>query len=264
LNSVRFDRKPNLKINTQTRFKHKAKESNTPMANTTLRIATLALITPTVLAGIPSVSLYNDRADFNLASGGAPMTIETFESESLGIIALPTNFDSGLSASFASGSVTSYIGAGDPHDYGNENTTPNGRNYLGLGDDGFADDGSPTHDTGTYSIAYTFGTTANAFAFDLSGVNLLNSAMGLSITTLNNGQVMDDFFYASDQTFTVRFYGIITDNTFDTIHISVPQDSFGDYADYGAFDDITWGTVPTPSTTTLLAMTTILTTRRRR
>lgn len=220
--------------------------------------ASAVVLAAAAAQGVAAPTIYTDRADFD--ANTTLRQIETFENETLGNTPLPTAFASGLGASFASGSVSTHIGAGS-NDFGFQNTTDNGRKYLAFGGGLFDADGGSIDEFGSYSVAFSFGgQTANAFGFDISGVIFNLTAMGFSVTTLNNGQVMDDFFVPSDQVFGVRFYGMVLESAFDEIRIQISSD--GVWADYAAFDDVTWA-VPAPSTAGLLALGGALAMRRR-
>ncbi len=225
-------------------------------------ITTLALLASGVqLAHAGSFDIYDTRIQFDMSSGA--QTIETFESELLGDLALPTLFDSGLGLAMPVGGVSSYIGAGDPDGYGMENTTDQGRNYLAFGRNITVAGAPDMPQTGSYSAEFTFGGQVNAFGFDLSGTEFPFGADGFNVTTFANGQIVDDFFWSSDQIFNARFYGLVTEGSFDTIRINIPVIGLSGTADYIAFDDVTWG-VPTPSSAALLALGGLAAARRRR
>lgn len=221
--------------------------------------AVLAMSTTIASAG--GFATYSDRAVFNMDAG--TLSIEDFESELLGDLVLPTGFDSGLGLAMPVGGVSSYIGAGDPNGYGFENTTAAGRNYLAFGRNDTVPGAPDMPQTGSYSAEFGFGGAVSAFGFDLSGAEFQFAAMGFNVTTFSNGQIQDDFFFASDQLFGVEFYGLITSNAFDTIRINLPVLGTQGTADYVAFDDVTWG-VPTPAGSALLALGGLIATRRRR
>ena len=222
-------------------------------------VVLLAASSPLALAG--GYTTYTDRNAFNADSGA--LSIETFESESLGNLALPTLLDSGLGIGMPVGSVDSYIGAGDPDGFGFENTTLGGRNYLAFGRNIPVPGAPDQQQTGSYSVEFSFGAQVNAFGFDLSGPEFLVSAVGFNVSTFDNGQLMDDFFFPSDQLFSERFYGLVTSDAFDSIRINIPVIGNSGVADYVAFDDVSWG-VPSPSAMSLLALGGLVTTRRRR
>lgn len=223
--------------------------------------AITALTLSATLANAGGYSTYADRNSFNADAGA--LSIETFESESLGDLALPTILDSGLGVALPSGNVSSYIDAGDPNGNGFENTTFNGRNYLAFGRNIIVPGAPDMPQTGSYSAEFTFANTISAFGFDLSGAEFAPSANGFNVTTFENGQIVDDFFYPSNQFFSIEFYGIITANAFDTIRINIPVIGNTGIADYVAFDDVTWG-VPTPSALSMLALGGLISTRRKR
>ncbi|MCA9275060.1 MAG: hypothetical protein KDA29_03460 [Phycisphaerales bacterium] len=226
---------------------------------TTITITTLALSAPAVLAG--GYSTYTDRNSFEMNTGA--LSIEDFESEPLGNFAPPTLLDSGLGIALPVGSVDSYIGAGNPDNFGFENTTLNGRNYLAFGRNIPVAGAPDMPQTGAYSAEFSFGGQVNAFGFDLSGAEFLVSAIGFNVSTFNNGQLIDDFFFPSDQLFSTRFYGIVTGDAFDSIRINLPVIGNTGVADYVAFDDVSWG-VPSPSAMSLLALGGLAAARRRR
>jgi len=227
--------------------------------NTKITTAALALSSSLALAG--SYTTHTDRTMFNAIAG--MLSIETFESESLGDIALPTILDSGLGIAMPVGNVSSFIDAGDPLNNGFENTTLNGRNYLAFGRNIPVAGAPDMPQTGSYSVEYTFGGSVNAFGFDLSGAEFATAAGGFNVTTFANGQVAHDFFFASDQFFAERFYGIVADQAFDAIRINLPVLGTNGTADYVAFDDVTWG-VPSPSALSMLALGGLISTRRKR
>ena len=71
-------------------------------------------------------------------------------------------------------------------------------------------------ETGSYSAAFSFAGLNRAFGFDLSGFQPESAANGFNITTLNNGQVMADFFVASEDLFgQVSFFGFIFGDAFE-------------------------------------------------
>lgn len=230
-----------------------------------MKTTTTAVLTLLAVSALPAaaggLSTYTDRAGF-VADAGT-LSIEDFESEQLGDLALPTLFDSGLGVGMPVGSVSSYIGAGDPDSFGFENTTLMGRNYLAFGRNNMVPGAPDTPQTGSYSAEFTFGGAVNAFGFDLSGAEFFFGANGFNVTTFSNGQIGEDFFFPSDQVFGVAFYGLITDASFDAIRINIPVIGGSGTADYVAFDDVSWG-VPTPSGVSLLALGGLMVTRRRR
>jgi hypothetical protein len=226
-----------------------------------IKTVTTALALGSSLALAGSYTTYTDRTMFNANAG--MLSIETFESESLGDVALPTILDSGLGIAMPVGSVSSFIDAGDPFNNGFENTTLNGRNYLAFGRNIPVAGAPDMPQTGSYSVEYTFGGSVNAFGFDLSGAEFLTAANGFNVTTFTNGQIAQDFFFPSDQFFTERFYGMIADQAFDAIRINLPVLGTNGTADYVAFDDVTWG-VPSPSAISMLALGGLISTRRKR
>lgn len=231
-----------------------------PMNPIPISLNAIIAVSSTALAGIPGT--YDDRLLFNADAGA--LSIETFESEALGDLALPTLLDSGLGVAMPVGSVSSYIGAGDPDSYGFENTTDTGRKYLGFGRNVPVPGADDMPQTGAYSAEFTFsGGSVNAFGFDLSGAEFFFGAQGFNVTTFSNGQIRDDFFLPTTQLFGVEFYGIISDDAFDTISINLPVIGANGTADYVAFDDVVWG-VPAPSSLALLGLGTLLTARRPR
>lgn len=227
------------------------------MRNTT---SVLAITLAASIAHAGGITTYTDRAGFNADTGS--LTIEGFESEALGELALPTVFDSGLGVAMPSGSVSSYIGADDIHSF--QNTTVMGRNYLAFGRTVHIPGAPSMPQTGSYSAEFSFESAVNAFGFDLSGAEFPDGANGFNVTTYNNGQIRDDFFFASDQIFTVEFYGIISGDSFDAIRINISVIGLNGIADYVAFDEVTWGVVPAPSAASLLALGGLIASRRRR
>lgn len=220
-------------------------------------IPLIALAIPCSATLASGVSIYNDRANFTIDAGS--VNIETFENEALGQFAMPTVFSSGLSAALTSGAVSSLIEAGDPSGFGFQNTTDGGRNYLRMGSGG--------SESGSYTTAFTTQSAVRAFGFDISGFQPTNAANGFNLTLLNNGQLIDDIFVPSDQVFNeVRFFGFIYFGIdFDEVRVNIPILNIGgDPADHVAFDDVTWGQVPAPSTAALLALTGLAASRRRR
>lgn len=229
------------------------------MNSTARTFATLALSAPAVLAG--GYSTYTDRNSFEMNTGA--LSIEDFEFEPLGNFAPPTLLDSGLGIALPVGSVDSYIGAGDPNNFGFENTTLGGRNYLAFGRNIPVAGAPDMPQTGAYSVEFSFGGQVNAFGFDLSGTEFPFGVDGFSVTILDNGQIVDDFFWSSDQIFDPRFYGMVTDDAFDAIRINISIIGVSGVADYVAFDDVSWG-VPSPSAMSLLALGGLAAARRRR
>jgi hypothetical protein len=223
--------------------------------------AITALTLSTTLANAGGYTTYTDRNSFNADAGA--LSIETFESESLGDLALPTILDSGLGVAMPVGNVSSYVGAGNPDSFAFENTTFNGRNYLAFGRNVMVPGAPDMPQTGSYSVEYTFTGAVSAFGFDLSGAEFLFAAGGFNVTTYSNGQIADDFFFASDQLFSARFYGLVADQSFDAIRINLPVLGSNGTADYVAFDDVAWG-VPTPSALSMLALGGLISTRRKR
>ncbi len=203
-------------------------------------------------AALGAVDFYDSRAAFDAVI--TSQAIETFESESTGDLTPPTLFDSGLTVGLTSGAVSNYIATSSP--YGFENTTAGGENFLAFG----RNPAAGGTETGSYTVQFTFGASVTGFGFDLSGFE--SPADGFNVTILNGGQIVDDFFQPSDQLFGVRFYGFVSDVSFDEFRVNVPVLT-GGTADYVAFDDVTWG-VPTPGTAALLGLGAIAGVRRRR
>ncbi|MAO22538.1 MAG: hypothetical protein CMJ25_17460 [Phycisphaerae bacterium] len=223
----------------------------------TITLAMLA--TTTALTNAGGLSIYDNRADFNINTG--PQTIEDFEAEQLAQIAMPSVFSSGLGANLFNGSVTSYIEAGDPDGYGFQNTTAGGRKYLRFGHNipGAAGE------TGSYSVDFTFGQAVQAFGFDISGFQPQDGADGFNLTLFSNGQIVEDLFVPATQNgFDVEFFGFVADASFDTARVNIPVLNTNSTADYVAFDEVTWSTVPTPASASLLALGGLIATRRKR
>jgi len=218
----------------------------------------IALPTSIALAGVTLT--YDDRAAFELDAG--IVQTETFEGETLGQFAMPTTFGSGLAADLTSGAVSSLIEAGDPDSYGFQNTTDGGRKYLRMGHIPIG--AGP--ETGSYTLAFTTQQATNAFGFDISGFQPNSAADGFNITFLNNGQVVDELFVPSDQAFDdVGFYGFFHKSAmYNEIRVNIPVLNQGGIADFAAFDDVTWGVVPAPSTAALFALAGFTASRRRR
>ena len=215
-----------------------------------LALCGLALCTAHAAA---DVSVFTDQDLFHAQTGA--LTIETFENETLGELALPAVFTSGLTAEIVSGDVASMIEAGNPDSFGFQNTTEGGRKYLRFGQ---------VLDTGSYSVEFTFGMSANAFGFNLSGFQPSDAAGGFNVSIFSNGQLTEDFFVPSDQPFPgVGFYGFVSSSDFDAIRINLPVLNNLSNADYVAFDDVAWG-VPTPSALSLLGMAGLCLSKRRR
>jgi len=224
-----------------------------------ITLATITAITLPASLALAVTTTYTDRALYTLDAGLSQ--VENFESEDLGQFAMPTTFSSGLSADLFNGSVSSLIEAGDPDEYGFQNTTDDGRKYLRMGQRpiGGADE------TGSYTIQFTTDSAVNSFGFNISGFQPGVGANGFNLTLMNDAQIVDDLFIPSDLSATeVGFFGFINaQGDFNTIRINIPVIS-NQTADYVAFDDVTWATIPAPSTASLLALTTLLATRRRR
>lgn len=230
--------------------------------NSTAYLLTLTALSSTTLAGVAGVDHYDNRADFSADAGA--LNLEDFESEDLGGLMLPAAFDSGLSAGLASGAVTASIEAGDPDFYGFTNTTDGGRKYLRFGHDIEVPGAPDMTETGSYSAALSFAGLNRAFGFDLSGFQPDQAANGFNVTTLNNGQVMSDFFVPSGNLFDqAGFFGFIFDDAFNEIRINIPVLA-DQTADFVAFDDIAWGAVPSPSALSILGLAGIAASRRRR
>jgi hypothetical protein len=222
----------------------------------------LSALSSTALAGVAGVNQYDDRALFNTDAGA--LNLEDFESEDLGGLMLPAGFDSGLNAGLASGAVTASIEAGNPDSFGFVNTTDGGRKYLRFGQNNQIPGAPDMPETGSYSAAFSFAGLNRAFGFDLSGFQPDQAANGFNVTTLNNGQVMADFFVPSNNLFDqAGFFGFIFDDTFNEIRINIPV-LFDQSADFVAFDDIAWGAVPSPSALSFLGLAGIAASRRRR
>ncbi len=232
--------------------------------NSTAYLLTLTALSSTTLAGIAGVDLYDNRTDFNTDAGA--LNLEDFESEDLGGLMLPAAFDSGLNAEITSGAVSASIEAGDPDFYGFTNTTDGGRKYLRFGQDNPVPGAPDMPETGSYSASFSFAGLNRAFGFDLSGFQPESAANGFNVTTLNDGQIMADFFFPTEDQFgQVEFYGFIFDDAFDEIRINIPVLDSQDFtADYVAFDDVAWGAVPSPSALSILGLAGIAATRRRR
>lgn len=210
-----------------------------------------------------AVNFYDTRAAFEGASFN--LAIEDFESESLGDVALPNAFDSGLGVDLTQGAVSNYVDAGDPDGFGFENTVGN-RNYLAFGRNNDIP-GGPTGqpETGSFTVSFTCNDNEsfNAFAFDLSGFQAPDGANGFNVTMLDDGQIVHDFFVPSDQSFTPAFYGFTSFDEFNEVRINIPVLNFESAADFSAFDGVAWG-IPTPGATSLLALAALGVTRRRR
>lgn len=222
-------------------------------------ITALALLSAcSTLTFAGTLDQYTDRASFNLNTGA--QSIEDFESEPLAQIAMPSVFDSGLSADLTSGFVSSFIEAGDPDGYGFQNATLGGRRYLRFGQN---TPGTPG-ETGSYSVEFSFGQSVNAFGFDISGFQPTNAADGFNLSLFSNGQLIEDIFIFSDQgALDLNFYGFVSDMSFDSARVFIPVLNSNSVADYVAFDDVTWG-VPSPSSASLLALGGLIASRRRR
>lgn len=195
---------------------------------------------------------FDNRALWAAAAGTT--TTEDFESEALGALPLPTMLDSGLGVRLTSGNVSSLIEAGDPFSRGYFNTTDGGRKYLVFG---------ANTDHGNYSA--TFSTTGStAIGFNISGWQPGNDpGTGFSITLLNNGQVVDDFFQASSANYgDITFFGLVSGAVFNEfrMHIGVLDKGVSDFV---AFDDVAWN-IPAPGASAPLALGALALARRRR
>ncbi len=201
------------------------------------------------LASADITGVYQDRDLFNNNIGA--VIIEDFESEAVGSFATPTIFDSGLGVDFADGGVSTYIDFAE--NYGFENSTPGGQNYMAFGNDG---------DIGNYTVEYTFETSIREFGFEISGFQPSVSDQDLNFVLMANGQILYELSISTPNDFSIQFFGLITNTNFDTVRVTIGELGAND-ADYVAFDDVTFS-VPTPSTAALLALGALATTRRRR
>lgn len=231
--------------------------SHTRLAGTTIGLS--LLFASPALAGLMTTSTFDDRSLWEMAAGGTPV-VETFESETLGVLALPVTLDSGLGVDLSSGNVASSIGLDTPAQ-GFVNTTVGGRHSLQFGED---------PDTGSYSVGFSLDASVEAFGFNISGwaptVAAGGPTGGTNITLLNGGQVVDDFFLLRDVFATdVTFIGVASDVPFDEIRLSIAQlfPLPSGESDYVAFDDAAW-VVPAPGGASLLALGGLIAVRRRR
>ena len=202
-----------------------------------------------------ATTTFETRGLWEAAAGGTPV-VETFESEGLGSIALPSTLDSGLGIGLASGAVTSSVTLDDG--FGFSNTTPDGRHSLRFGHGA---------ETGSYSARFDLPVASGAFGFNISGWSPTLSAGGptggTNITLLNGGQIVDDFFLLRDVVESdVSFIGVTNTSQFDEVRVLITV--FPNFnADDVAFDDVAWS-VPTPGAASLLALGGLAAMRRRR
>ncbi len=227
----------------------------------TITMSTLvaASIAPAALAGVVNGTLYTNQAEFNANTGAT--SIEDFESANGANIGLIEGIDSGLAMQLTEGDVSTMIESGDPENYGFRNTTLGGSNYLRFGQymPGVG------AQTGDYTASFSFDSSVNAFGFNLSGFQPFLGQGGFNVTTIEDGQVVEEFFIEASQPYNqARFYGFVMDSAFDEIQITIPAlTNATQIADYAAIDDVVWG-VPTPGATSLLAIAALGATRRRR
>lgn len=222
-------------------------------------------IAPTALAACaafahagPGLTFFDNRTDFDANTGA--QQIEDFEAESLGLFSMPTIFNSGLAGDLVNGSVSSMIEAGDPDNFGFENSTDGGRKYLRLG----RSIPGGTDETGSFTVSFGFGGAVRAFGFDLSGFQPQFAAGGFNLSLFNGGQLVEDIFVPSDQPNSeVRFYGFLSAADFDSASVNIPVLGSNQSADFVAFDGVTWA-VPAPAPLSMLALGGLVATRRRR
>ena len=211
-------------------------------------------------AASAAIDTFENRTDWLTALGG-PATTETFEDETLGEIASPTAFATGLSGGVGTSTFIS-IEAGDPDEFGFQNTTFEGRNYLRYGQPG---------DTGNIAPVFTVPEDVFGLGFDISGWQPLQSAGGpgvggMNISLRNDGFVVDEIFFFSDGSPLPLFIGVLSDESFDEVRLNITQLTDidgGAIADYVAFDEVAFG-VPAPGAAVLLGLGGLSAARRRR
>lgn len=210
--------------------------------------------------------MFLDRGAWETAAA-SPMVMETFESEALGFVTPPTSFDSGLSADVSGSPVRMLIEAGDPDGIGLLNTTDGGRNYLR-----YSISDPDDFDTGTYTARFTVPQATTALGFNISDWEPLIAAGGdlgqggTTITLLNGLQVVDEFFYQSDNNGELLFIGLLNASGFDQVRMSIatfPPLLGQTQSDDVAFDDVTWA-VPAPASAMMLGLGGLAAARRRR
>ena len=226
------------------------------MHNQTLTALIAASATLAPLAAASVVIEYDTRAEFETDAMG-PLAIEDLESEPHADLMLPSTLDSGLAVNLTSGDVTVFVDFQNLNGF--QNTTAKGRNYLAFGRN------IPPAQTGSFTAAFELTQSSNAFGFDISGIQTQLSSNGFQVTTLADGQIVDDYFVPFEiEIGNAAFYGLISEETFDEVRIHISAFNGSGTADYVAFDEITWGGVPTPGATSLLALSALAATRRRR
>jgi len=223
--------------------------------------AAIALTSAQFASAGLTTTTFDDRSVWETAAGGTPV-VETFESEAIGFLPQPTTLDSGLGVSVLAGIVSTSIRDGD-EDLGIENTTPNGRNLLWFDED--------ENGTDRYTAQFTLADDIRAFGFDLSGFQPDIGVGGTTISLLDNGSVVDQFFLPVEPNtfagFFQGFIGLTSSEDFDEVHVQISDislDGFpGTTSDTVGFDDVAW-VVPSPGTAGVFAIAGGYAMRRRR
>jgi hypothetical protein len=193
-----------------------------------------------------AVSTFNARTTWTLAAGVNAFATEGFETSTPGQIG-PSTFGSGLG--FASTSLYAAIESSWPGNWGMQNTTPGGANYLHVGDGGGTTAGP------AFTMTFNLPVLSTAFGFDVSGFQY----PPLLTTIMRGGDVVGSFTLAEGVNFEPAFAGFVSSESFDRIVISTqPNWGWDDFA----LDQLSWA-VPAPGAMGLLALTGLSRSRRR-
>lgn len=193
-----------------------------------------------------AVSTFNDRTTWTLATGVNAFATEGFETSTPGQIG-PSTFGSGLG--FTSTSQFAAIESFWPDNWGMQNTTPGGANYLHVGDGGGTTAGP------AFSMTFNLPVLSTAFGFDLSGFQY----PPLLATIMRGGSVVGTFSLAEGVVFDPAFAGFVSTEAFDMVVLTTqPNAGWDDFA----LDQISWA-VPAPGAMALLALTGMARSRRR-
>ncbi len=238
------------------------------MLTNTNGVLNLALVagTLTCSASADVFDVFDDRAAW-IASASGPIITEGFEGQdALGPLDAPSNFETGLGVAVTGQAAdTSVVEAGDPLNYGLQNTTVGGSQYIrfGFGSGVFGD----------YTIQFLLPEAANAFGFDIAdwepGLIVLGP-QGADVSLLNNGQTVWTFFLTGDETESgvLAFVGFTAGFSFDEVRFTVNErgDNFAggaQFLDVTGVDEVAWA-VPAPGAGGLLALAGVCAARRRR
>ena len=193
-----------------------------------------------------AVSTFNDRTAWKFAAGVNAFRTEGFEAAPTGPLG-PGQFGTGLGISSTSSFAA--IESSWPANWGMQNTTVNGANYLHVGD------GSGTTQGPAFTLTFDLPMLTTAIGFDLSGFQY----PPLLATIMRGGQVVGSFTLAEGVVFNPAFAGVVSSESFDRLTLTTQPGAGGD--DF-ALDEISWA-IPAPGALGILGMLGCLRTRRR-